>query len=313
MFKFIKPILVIAILALTLPALAGTRIEREFDFSGGELVLDTDVGSVTVSGTSGSTARVVITSRGEDIEDRFDVEFSHTGDRIEINVEKKGRSKWFNFGRDGLKFEIEVPGDTEIDIDTAGGSIVAEDLDREARLDTSGGSIVARGIGGELIADTSGGSILAENIDGDVNADTSGGSITVERVRGKVIADTSGGFISISDVTGDASADTSGGSISIEDVGGYVYGDTSGGTIDVTFTSGNYRGGELSTSGGSIRVHIDSGANLDIDAIASGGSVCSGIEFNGTKTKTSMRGKIGSGGASLKLRTSGGKIRLEAL
>jgi len=316
MFRSTKTVLVTAaLLAATLPALGQSRIEREFDLApGGELVLDADQGSVEVQGSGSSGARVVISSRSLDIEDKFDVSMSLSGGRLSIRVDRKGSGKWFNWGRGGgLKFEIQVPRDTRVDIDTSGGSIVAEDLDQPARLDTSGGSIVARQIRGSLLADTSGGSIVAEEIDGDVTADTSGGSISIEQVRGDVVADTSGGSITISEVTGKSTADTSGGSITLDEIGGYVYADTSGGSIEINFSANNYAGGEASTSGGGIRVNIDPTANLDLDAVASGGSVIANVPITvrGKVSKSSLKGKIGGGGALLKLRTSGGKIRIE--
>jgi len=303
------------LLTASLPALAGSRIEREFELRpGGELIVDTDNGSVQVEGVSGSKATVLITSRSDDMESRYDFQFSSDPGRLEIDVERKGKlRKMFDWGRGGnLKFVIRVPTDTAVNLDTAGGSIKAYDLGQEAILDTSGGSITAERIRGDLLADTSGGSIVAEDIDGDVEADTSGGSISIHGVRGDVSADTSGGSIKISDVTGEVSADTSGGSIIIDGVGGHVSADTSGGSIEVTFLAGNSSGGELATSGGGILVYIDPEVNLEVDAVASGGSV----EFNipitvqGRISKSTVRGKIGSGGAMLRLRASGGKIRI---
>ena len=40
-----------------------------------------------------------------------------------------------------MKFVIRVPRETELNIDTSGGSISVEEIDRGVRLDTSGGSI----------------------------------------------------------------------------------------------------------------------------------------------------------------------------
>ncbi|MCZ6868615.1 MAG: hypothetical protein O7G84_03810, partial [Gammaproteobacteria bacterium] len=83
----------------------------------------------------------------------------------------------------------------------------------------------------------------------------------------------------------------------------------------VSFTSGNARGGRLSTSGGGIRVHLDPTADLFIDAKASGGSVTANIPVTvqGTLSRYKLNGKIGSGGETLVLRTSGGGIRIEPL
>ena len=308
----------VLILALGAPAAAGSRIERELTLApGGEFLLDTDVGTVEIVGTSSAKVRVVVTSRTDDIESRFDFSFNEKPGRVEVRVEKKGsKLRWFSWGDSrGLRFQIEVPHDTDIDIDTSGGSIMAEEIEGTARLDTSGGSIEAREIGDDLLADTSGGSIVIENVNGNVNADTSGGSITVEAVRGDVRADTSGGSINVSDVTGDINADTSGGSIRISKAEGHVLADTSGGSVTVSFAPGNSRGGSLSTSGGGVRVRLDPSVNLDIDASASGGSVIADIPITvqGKFSKSSLRGRIGSGGETLKLRASGGKIRIEPL
>ena len=307
----------IGLIAAVLPVLAGTRIERSFDLApGGGFTLDTDVGTVEIRGTAGSKARVVITSRLDDLESRFVIRFEPGPDHLSVEVDKKGGLSWFNWGRSGgLRFEIEVPHNTRISIDTSGGSITAEAIHNETRLDTSGGSIRAKDIGGHVNADTSGGSIYLEHIDGDAVADTSGGRIEANDVRGNLRADTSGGSISASDVDGDVRADTSGGSISLTGMGGHVVADTSGGSIRASFNAGNSRGGSLSTSGGGIRVKLDAGANLDINAASSGGSVVSDVPITvqGRISKSSLQGKMGSGGAELRLRTSGGGIRIEPL
>jgi hypothetical protein len=301
--------------ALALPAVAQTRIERDLKLeAGGKFTLDTDAGSVEVTGRAGSGARVVIVADRDDFEQKFNVSFDERAGEVEVKVEKKGTlSKWFR-SNGKIEFIIEVPESTEVDIDTSGGSIKAENLDGRTRLDTSGGSIRASRIGGELLADTSGGAITIDDVDGDVNADTSGGSIEVRSVRGNLRADTSGGGITISDVTGKIDADTSGGSIKIDEAGDYVRADSSGGPIRVSFSPGNAAGGTISTSGGGITVEIDSGANFDIDAYSSGGSVTFDVPVTvqGKVSKTSVKGKIGSGGQLLKLRTSGGGIKIKA-
>jgi hypothetical protein len=303
------------ILTLGMPALADTRIERDLNLSsGGKFILDTDTGSVEIVGGSGSGARVVITSDRDDFESVFDVKFEERSGEVEVKVNKKdGVTNWFkSSGR--TKFVIEVPESTEVDIDTSGGSITAKNLNAPARLDTSGGAISASYIGGKLLADTSGGSITIEEVDGDVNADTSGGGITITGVRGDVLADTSGGGITISDVTGKIDADTSGGSIKIDQAGGAVRADSSGGPIRVSFSPGNSAGGSMSTSGGGITVEIDSGSNFDIDAHSSGGSVTFDVPVTvqGQVSKTAVKGKIGSGGQLLKMRTSGGGIKIKS-
>lgn len=302
---------------LAAPALSETKIEKELALEpGGSFVLDSDVGAVTVVGTDKAGARVVITSKRDDFESRYKLSIEDDPGRVEIKVDRKGGGmlSWLNWGSgDSLKFEIEVPRETHIDIDTAGGRIVVESISGNTRLDTSGGRISARDIEGNLLADTSGGSIDVEAVVGTVNADTSGGNIDVREVSGTVRADTSGGSIDISHVEGDINADTSGGSISVSEAGGYVRADTSGGSVRVVFAAGNSSGGDLSTSGGSIVVGLDPSSSLEVDAAASGGRVDLGLPLTvqGRISRSAVRGTLGSGGALLTLRTSGGGIEVE--
>jgi DUF4097 and DUF4098 domain-containing protein YvlB len=266
-------------LLLAAPALAGARIEQKLALEpGGEFELDTSDGSVEVVGTSGSGARVLITAKIDDLESKYDIDFQESPGKATVTVKRKGSkiSSWFKTGS-GMKFQIEVPRDTTLSIDTSGGSIN-----------------VAR-------------------VEGDVTADTSGGGIDIEGVQGNVNADTSGGGIHISDVSGDIRADTSGGGIRINEAGGEVLAETSGGPIKVSFASGNSRGGVLSTSGGGVTVSVDPSANLDIDASTSGGTVTLDlpVTVQGKISRTSVRGALGGGGSTLKLRSSGGGIRIQ--
>jgi len=282
---------------LAAPALSETRIEKNFDLSpGGRLLVDVEAGGVIVTGGSGSECRVVITSSREDLDDKLDFSFEQSAGEVRIIAKSKGKNwlgSWSFRGK--LLFEIEVPERTEIDLDTSGGSLEVSSIEGDVRLDTSGGGITIH----EIV--------------GDVNADTSGGGIRIENVDGEVRADTSGGGITIREVTGDLSADTSGGSIEIVGAGGRVEADTSGGSIEVEFGPGNSEGGSLSTSGGGIRLTLDADASLELDASTSGGTVRSDlpITVRGEIDKHSLRGTLNGGGATLKLRASGGGIRIQ--
>lgn len=308
-----------AFLLLCLPALADSRIERELSLApGGRLAVDTDAGSVTVTGTGRPGARVVITASRDDLESLFAFDFQETEGLAKITAHRKGSrlGSWFHWGSQGaLHFEIEVPRETALDIDTSGGSIRVEATEGATRLDTSGGSIQVSKLKGDVLAGTSGGSIGIQQVEGEVNVDTSGGSIDVNGVRGSLRAETSGGSIQIFGVTGDLEAQTSGGSIRIGEAGGRVTADTSGGSVAVSFARGNSRGGYLSTSGGRVVAVLDPSASLDVDAAASGGSVSCElpVTVRGTPSKSSLLGELGGGGELLKLRASGGGVRIESL
>jgi hypothetical protein len=279
-----------------LPTQAATRIERELKLGpGGVVVLDASGGSIQVVGSSRSTVHVVITAR-RDIESDYDVAFGEQAGRATVRVERKNDvSHWFSWRGAGLRLEVQIPADAKLEVDTSGGSIDVEGVRGELRLATSGGSIRGTEVGGDVFADTSGGAIELEHVGGDVRAETSGGGIEIV------------------DAGGDVRAETSGGGIQVLAARARVDADTSGGPVRVEFAPGNARGGSLSSSGGGVSVSIDPGVGLEVDASTSGGRVVSDVpvRVRGEISKTELRGTIGGGGALLKLRSSGGGIRIE--
>ncbi len=305
---------VLVALTATATASAETRIEKVLKLSpGGKFVLEADAGGVSITGTSTESAEVVITSKAEDLESKFDFKFEELPGEARVTARKKGvLSNWFGFFTSSLHFEIKVPTRTRVALTTGGGGIKTADLDGEAQLSTSGGSISVSRHAGKVGAKTSGGSIEVRSVQGDVDVDTSGGSIGASEIEGKLKAETSGGSIRIGRVTGDLQVGTSGGSIVIEDAGGRVAAETSGGSITTSFARGNERGGSLETSGGGIEVRIDPDANLNIEATASGGKVVSDlpVKVAGEIRRSSVSGTLGSGGATLTLHTSGGSVRI---
>lgn len=286
----------LAALALATSGLAQSRIEKTLTLEpGGQFELDSDQGSVTVTGVSSPGAKVVITSNRDDLESLFDFSFEGDGKAARVTAHKRNRFNWNDHA--SIRYEIEVPTETSTDIHTSGGGIKLYGLRGDSRCKTSGGSIEVSGIAGRLDAHTSGGSIHAKEVTGDAQVDTSGGGIEIGSVEGSVRAHTSGG------------------SIRIERVSGSVDAKTSGGPVYVNFGRGNARGGNVETSGGSIDVELDHTANLDLDASTSGGSIdCDlPVRMVGTISRSSWHGSIGSGGATLRLHTSGGSIHIRAL
>jgi len=279
-----------------MPALADSRIEKSLDLApGGRFTLESDVGSVTVTGTSRPGAHIVVTSERIDLNSELDFSFTSGAGWASVT----GRRKYESFWSHGLSvhFEIEVPTETRTEVRTGGGSITLSGLKGDSNIKTSGGSIDVTGLMGRLEAHTSGGSIHLREVTGDAHVETSGGSIHAEAMDGSLRAHTSGGSIHIDRVTG------------------YVEATTSGGPIHATYSPGNHHGGVLETSGGSIELAIDPSVNLNIDASTSGGSVSSDIPVRtvGTLSHSRLQGTIGSGGEELRLHTSGGSIRIHAL
>jgi DUF4097 and DUF4098 domain-containing protein YvlB len=286
----------------------------------GTFSLDTVVGAVTVTGDSASGAVVTMTSQRDDVQGRYDVRFDERAGAVSVTVERKWSwlTEVFSGGwlwGDAVQFTIHVPRQTSVTVKTSGGSVEVNDLAGHARVRSSGGGLRAQGVDGTVEAQTSGGPIRLRRIGGNVRADTSGGGIEIAEVKGTVRAETSGGGIEILQAAGDVYADTSGGGIRVDAAEGRVDARSSGGPVSVSFAAGNSRGGDLSSSGGSVRAEIDPRVAVSIDASSSGGRVSSEVPVGGRdeRSRRSMRGDINGGGALLRLRSSGGGVRITGL
>jgi len=308
----------ILLLLLAAPELlrADYRVEKHLKLDpGGRLVVDSSEGSVRVTGSTESGASVIVTANRDDVDQLFD--FSYEEHAGEVKITARRRHPWgWNWGHGiNLHFELTVPQETAVEVKTGGGSVEVSRIKRETELNTAGGSIRASDLGANLRAHTSGGSIHLEEVNGNARVDTSGGDIRAGSLGGSLEAQTSGGSIDLRGVKGDLLAHTSGGSIRVEDAGGRVNADTSGGSVDVSFARGNSHGGEVESSGGGVRVRLDPSANLNLDASSSAGPVINGlpIRVSGTLSRSHLVGDIGSGGALLRVHSSGGSVHLEAL
>lgn len=296
-------------------------IEKKFNVRPGQtLLLDTDFGKVTVHGSAGEEAVVTVTkgvddmseSRAQDLFDRFDVTFDQNGTGITVEGDYDGERNWGRRNRLQVEYEISVPHAFNVKVKTAGGSIVAEDLRGDADLRTAGGSVQTTNIDGPLSVNTSGGSIKADRIGGPARLHTSGGSITARNVDGSVDCNTSGGSITVEDANGDVEAHTSGGSIRLTGIHGTANARTSGGSVTADLRTAPTGPMELETSGGSVTLRLTEDTRIDIDAHASGGSVRTDmpVQVEGELSRTRLKGEINGGGPLVKLRSSGGGIKI---
>ncbi len=282
----------VAILVCLAPsALAKDYEDRIGAQPGGRLRVDLQSGSVEVE--SHDEPEVQVDAHVGGVGSRS-LDFELTGNGVDVSFSASVRGWAHLLGGARVRVRLKVPERYDVDIRTHGGSIEVKE------------------IRGQVVARTSGGSVEADEIEGNVDLRTSGGSIEAKEIRGNLVARTSGGRIRASEISGDVEARTSGGPITIKDVTGSVDLHTSGGGISVRF-SGDPEG-RVETSGGSIEAEFPEDAGADLDARTSGGRVEieHGILVRGGMGRSKVVGEINGGGRELRLRTSGGNIRVRA-
>jgi len=284
------------LIAVSLSWAADKRFDRTFDVSpGGTLRLETDVGRVTIEGTSSSQVSIAATIRGSSRDvDEFEVRAEKSGRDVEVIAGARSRS--WNFRGLDVRFVVKVPREYNL------------------LLHTSGGDVDVRSVKGTVSGETSGGNVSVEDIEGKVDVGTSGGNVRALEVRGDLKMETSGGNVSVRSVLGATEVETSGGNVEVLDVSGKVRAETSGGNVAVRVTAA-YDGIYVETSGGDIDIAIGPDARATLDASTSGGSVYCDfpITVSGRIDPSRLRGEINGGGKMIHAHTSGGSIKIRPL
>jgi len=225
---------------------------------------------------------------------------------------------------------LDVAGD--LTAFTGGGHINVGNIAGDASLRTGGGHIRAGQIGGRAELETAGGNITVAHAGSFVSVKTGGGQIDFGEVRGSVHAQTGGGGIRVMYVSGPMELESSSGSICLTRVAGALQAATSGGTITAWINpeppsgGGNVRlagSSQLSSGNGDIIIFLPRNLAANIDAVVANGGerrieadpalhlmVQASSNASGSVHAMAV---LNGGGAPLKLKTTGGKIRLKFL
>jgi DUF4097 and DUF4098 domain-containing protein YvlB len=205
-----------------------------------------------------------------------------TGNRVVVHAVKPERSEsqvqvGFHHGR-SVRFVVNVPRTTDLNA-------------------TSGdGSISVSGITGRVDARSGDGSIATSDISGDVGLDTGDGSISADNVTGNLKINTGDGSVSVKGQPRGLIAHTGDGSVSVD-------------VTSATTAAGDW---ELTTGDGGIHVSLPGNFNAQVDAHTGDGGIDAhdfGLQATG-EDRNDLRGSIGSGGPTLRLRTGDGGITL---
>ncbi|OFW08174.1 MAG: hypothetical protein A3H96_23430 [Acidobacteria bacterium RIFCSPLOWO2_02_FULL_67_36] len=162
------------------------------------------------------------------------------------------------------------------------------------------------------------------------------GSIRVERVEGGIDLRSGDGGIRAIDVTGELTIDTGDGSVVVDGLAGSLALQTGDGGIDVTgrptairlhtgdgsivvrAQPGTEMTGDwdISSGDGGVSVYLPSDFGADLDAHTGDGVIHNDLglsaEKGGEESRRTLRGRLGTGGRSLRIRTGDGSIRLRA-
>ncbi|HEY1306654.1 MAG TPA: DUF4097 family beta strand repeat-containing protein [Vicinamibacterales bacterium] len=264
------------------------REEKRFTVTGDpQLQLQTFDGSIRLKSWDRKEVLVEIERRGPDEETAkaYVVNTSQDGNKIIVEVPRpssQGDVVHFGpFGSHSVSLTVTAPRRLTLEARSGDGSIEADDLAGTIDINTGDGSIRIRRVEGGLKAHTGDGSIDIDNAAGRVQAESGDGSISVV------------GRFELLDVrSGDGSVRVS------ADNGSVVKSDWS-----------------ITTGDGSITVDLPSTIDAELDAHSNDGRVHA-AGFSGLTSSArdddsgSVRGRLGNGGRSLRVRSGDGSITI---
>lgn len=306
------PRLFLLLAALAAPLALSAKITRNVEKTftvqpGGNFKAQTQGGDITIQTSDRPEVRITVKqvirasteAEADEILSKLTLTLEQTGNDVlaDAKYEKRGPGTWFgNWPPVTVSFVVTVPKNFNLN------------------LNTSGGDIEVASVAGNVRARTSGGDLKFARVDGDIDAGTSGGDIKLLEGTARAKLNTSGGDIEVDRAGGPTEVSTSGGDVILRSVAEVISATTSGGDVHAVITEPLKQDTFLSTSGGEVEVEVVKGAGFQLDASTSGGDVhATGltitIEKGGTG-KSRLAGAVNGGGPRLKLRSSGGDIKI---
>jgi DUF4097 and DUF4098 domain-containing protein YvlB len=262
------------------------RDEKRFNVSGKpDVTFTTFDGSIEIRPWDKPEVEIVVEKRGRDKNDvdQIEVKATQNGNHVEVTVTEPRNRGGFNFefgSHRSAKLFVSLPASSDVSARSGDGSIDIEKVTGKVQLRSGDGSINGRLLRGDVDAHTGDGSIKLADVNGDLNVDTGDGRITV-----------GGQLTSVHARSGD-------GSVTIE----AEPGSTAEGDWDIV------------TGDGSVTLAVPEGFAAELDAHTGDGSIrmeeITLSNVSGTLGRNTVKGRLGSGGHNVRVRTGDGSITL---
>lgn len=275
---------------------AGVYVFREsFPVSNVKLMnLDLGFGNINIVGGDTKDAEITLRATGN-VDDpatfskKLHIQKKLDAPNATFEVQSSGNSDLSD--QVNLEATLTIPKHIQINAKTSGGHISANNLINNQQLKTSGGHISLDEIAGKTDAETDGGHISGDQLSGDITLSTGGGHIQVNHFQGSLTAKTAGGHIEIQDGRGHVTAKTSGGNIS----------------ASMSQVNGPLK---FTTSAGNITLFLPKDIAAQLDASGSTVDLSNAFNFEGTKNKGHITGRINDGSTPLVVDCGYGNVNI---
>jgi DUF4097 and DUF4098 domain-containing protein YvlB len=281
-----RQFLVAALAIVTFGFAAGARAEqwtKTYAVTGhAQVRLTTNDGSIEVNPAAGNQIVARVDTMGLKIDPNdVTIDEHQTGDLVQIEVHVKQHSRFISVQWHSPKIYLDVPRESDLDLHSGDGSISAHDIKGSLRFDSGDGNLRVDNLHGDLRFHSGDGHIEGSGLDGALEAETGDGNINV---RGR--------FDRVEAHSGD-------------------------GDVEINIENGSKMNGPwtVHTSDGKVRMRLPDGFSAELDAHTGDGRISTDfpITMSGSLNPSSLRGKLGNGGESLKITSGDGSIYIEKI
>lgn len=262
------------------------REEKHFTTAGKpEISVATFDGSIEIRPWDKPEVQVVVEKHALDKADADDIEVraEQNGNHVIVEVKSRRDDHGFHLGWNvsrSAKLIVSAPATSDVAARSGDGSIDVERISGRLELKSGDGSIRGRELGGAVTAHSGDGSIKLDGVSGALDVDTGDGSIAVAGKLTAVRARSGDGSVTVRAEPGSAA------------------------TADWNITTGD----------GSVTLEVPEGFGAELDAHTGDGHVrlqdVTVSNVVGELRKNSVKGRLGSGGPALRVRTGDGSITL---
>ena len=276
--------MVLGSFAVALALLAVSTTARADDWSRNfpvtakpHLTLDADNARLNVAPGPSNQVAVHVTTTGWKIPS--DVRVTETQSGNDIHVEVKQVQHWISFSRGSVSVDITVPAQANLDLSTGNGEVTLGAISGMLHVGTGNGQVTATGTRGNIYLRTGNGRIEASGIDGSLSTHTGNGRVTV-----------AGRFDALNI-------------------------DTGRGQVQATVLAGSKMSSDwrVGTGVGNITVSLPADFSAELDGSTGVGHIT--VDFpvtvSGSFAGSAVRGRIGKGGATLRIHTGVGGVHLQ--
>ncbi len=197
-----------ALLASAVLAGPEERLEWRFTLgAGGNVSVNNVNGAIRVTAWDQDEVEIIAVKKakgglfgsGEDYLDQVRIEIEESEDGVSVRTAYP--SGWRNKGKVSVYYELRVPLETNLELDTTNGKILAAGVTGDVAAETTNGRIELEEVSGSIRANTTNGSIRAELLSHngqDLRFNTTNGSISLavpEDIKAQVKAGVTNGSI----------------------------------------------------------------------------------------------------------------------